>query len=101
VQVSDASQVAYYKARLGADCISSFSGATVAPCASSSGTGDYIVFERLPSLAAPKVTSSFESLMPNVLQFKRLYTNDDNYAASVDDSTYNSMTEYENYLCGG
>ena len=53
------------------------SGSTlVTPCESSSkpATGSYLVFERLPSYASPKASSTFWPSNPQLMQFKQMYT---------------------------
>lgn len=100
VQLSNTSQIAYYKARLNADCISKLNGSIVTPCPGDP-TGSYLVFQRLPSFAAPDTMSSLWWSMPIVKEFKQQYTNDDGYAVNVDDTSNTNTTRYQNYLCGG
>lgn len=96
----------YYQQRLNADCVSKLSGTSVAPCSTTPTASGYLVFERQPSMAvanshAKADASGYWPSMPGLAVFKRQYTNDDNYAATSDDTTYNTNTGYENYLCGG
>lgn len=101
VQINNPALVNYYRARLGATCVSDVSGSTVVPCVSSSNTGSYVVFQRLPSSVDLEEMSSLSSGMPGVLQFKRQYTNDDDYSVQADVPADNSATGYEDYICGG
>jgi type II secretory pathway pseudopilin PulG len=84
-----------YRARLGADCTSTLKKGLVDPC-SLNHHGNYIVWERLPSYAAPNATAGSWIAMSRVRQFNQLYTNDDMYAAS--NAGWGSASN--NYLCG-
>lgn len=101
VKVLDVAQAENYRAMLGANCVSSLVGSIVTPCsASPNPAGGYLVWERLPSFATPNASSAYWPSIHGVLQFKRQYTNDDFYAFTTNDITYNGGA-YQNYLCGG
>jgi type II secretory pathway pseudopilin PulG len=89
-----------YKGVLNADCISTTSGSGVLPCPGDA-LGTWLVWERLPSFASPELTSSLWVSLPVLNQFNNQYTNDDNYAFTIDDTTWNTQSGYETYLCGG
>lgn len=64
-----------YKQLLAADCLSDV-GSTpgvVSPCTSAS-TGEYLVWERLPSFGSPSTTTDLWPGMPLVNQFLQMYT---------------------------
>lgn len=100
IVIDDSSNINAYKPLLGADCVSHVTGNTVTPCSASDGAGTALVFQRMPSLNSPAMQSSFWITMPRMKQFVQQYTNDDNYALQKDDSTWNTSSGYENYLCG-
>lgn len=96
VQVTDAAKILDYKNILAADCISSYSGQYVLPCtAQSADTGDYLVWERLPSSTGNNKPSSWPS-MEILKQFNQMYTT---YPINV--LTTNQTVTPQNYLCGG
>ena len=81
---------------LGADCRSSLSGSTVTPCATSGNTGNYVVWERLPSFASPLLASPLSQSMFNLQLLNFQETHDVMYEMA--NATYASQ---QNYLCGG
>lgn len=62
-----------YQRLLSANCLSSLSGILVTPCTADS-TGDYLVWERLPSMSSPEGTTELWPTMPIVNQFNQMYT---------------------------
>jgi|GEM_PF-2384946 len=100
IQINDVARINQYKEMLGADCISRLSGSIVTPCSQSPVAANFLVFERLPSFVASEGNSPLWLSMPNVKQFKEQYTNDNDYAITVDDPSYRQGS-YQNYLCGG
>lgn len=90
-----------YKAMLLADCVSSLSGSTVTPCATSTGGGGsnntYLVWTRLPfNASSSKNASLLAPSMAVLKEFTAQYTNDPMYESG---STANAAAQY--YLCGG
>ncbi len=75
VLIKDSANIQQYKNLLAADCVSDKSGSIVQPC-SVSASGNYLVFERLPSYSASNVNneSAFWSTNPTLPQFKQMYT---------------------------
>jgi Tfp pilus assembly protein PilE len=95
--------------RTGADCTSALNGTTVYSCADNQ-PGEYLVWERLPSLAASQTVTSWWLTMPVVKQFTQQYTNDDMYGAyyptwgaptSGGGPMPTGMNTSNTYLCGG
>lgn len=87
--------LAYLKI-LGGDCLSTASGNLVTPCvAGSLGTGNFVVWSRLPSNANIGAKSDFWTIMPTVNQFKQMYT-----TYPILNLTNGSSTSNQNYLCG-
>jgi len=93
VKITDTTKVQLYQTLLGADCTSAISGTGVAPCAANS-PGNYLVWERLPSLVST-LTPLWVS-MPILQQFNLQYTHDQMY--EMNNASY-AGTQY--YLCGG
>jgi type II secretory pathway pseudopilin PulG len=100
-KINDRKNIDTYRSLTGATCISSLAGEIVNPCTTSSKTGDYLVWERLPSYASPESKSPLWPSIARSKQFNQDYTNDDFYALNTDDSTWDVSTQYEVYLCGG
>lgn len=63
-----------YLAQLNGDCLSTASGGIVQPCTTSPGTGDYVVWARLPSFARQTSVSDSYEMNPIVNQFTQMYT---------------------------
>jgi hypothetical protein len=88
---------------LGADCAKNAAGGFVSSCSVASAVSTaqtvYAVWERLPSFAAPNVEA--ETWMGNdqVKAFTQLYTN--NNIQNGQPGPPNTITNYQNYLCGG
>lgn len=61
-----------YLQLLGGDCLSSLSGNNVLPCAQSNNSGNYIVFEKLPSEVT--ANSAYGTNNYNIKQFNQEYT---------------------------
>jgi hypothetical protein len=96
VQLSASFDAATYRGLLGADCRSNLSGSTVTPCVVGSygSSGQYLVWQRLPSLASPNMTSALWISTPRVKQFNLQYTHDQMYEMQ-------KGVTVQNYLCGG
>lgn len=104
VKIKDVSKAVLYSKLLGADCVSGpdASGKFIAGCgAIPSGPAQYLVWERQPSVGAFSTSSGIWLTTQRLRQFNQQYTNDDNYAAQVDDPTWNGNSRYEDYLCTG
>lgn len=106
IRSTDEATIKAAAARLGADCISTLAGTTpetIQKCTPTplpfpaSGPA-YLVFERLPSFAAPTINSPLSQSMPLVKQFNMQYTHDPMYEFNLGNSTA-SGTQY--YVCGG
>jgi type II secretory pathway pseudopilin PulG len=81
---------------LGGDCLSTASGNQVSPCvANSIGSGNYVVWARLPSNSNIAAQSDYWTTMPTVSQFKQMYT-----TYPILNLTNGSATSNQNYLCG-
>lgn len=94
-------QVKALAAQLSADCISSWNGTNVDTCESNPTAGNYLVWERLPSLAAPVTTSSLWVSMPILKEFNLQYTHDQ--MNEITSKTYidnGSGIAQEYYTCG-
>lgn len=83
-----------YRNMTGADCISMAAGSGVVPCASSPGTGSYLVWQRLPSFASPNTASVLWLSNPQVNSFTQQYTHDQMYELNQ------GYTSPQYYLCG-
>jgi len=96
VQVSNSSNANMYQNLLGADCLSSYDvgNKIVKPCSANS-TGDYIVWERLPSFGSPETMTDVWPLMPTLNEFTQMYTTN-----PILTLTNGSVTN-QAYLCGG
>jgi len=95
-----ASQMNYYQQALGATCVSDGAGT----CESNPKSGQYLVWERLPSDAAPNTNTGLWPTLIRTKQFTELYTNSDNFVlnnASPTSDTNPYYYNYPNYLCGG
>jgi prepilin-type N-terminal cleavage/methylation domain-containing protein len=101
IKFASAAKASQYKNLLGADCVSSLVNGAVTPCSQSPTAVDYVVFERLPSFAAPTANSPLWLSDPMLKLFKRQYTNDDDYAVTKQDDASYLNKGYQNYLCGG
>lgn len=87
---------ATYQQLMAADCTSSLSGTGgVAPCKDNT-PGQYLVWERLPSLASPDTSSGYWISMPGIKLFKRQYEHD-----QMLELTGSTGTGSQYYLCGG
>lgn len=102
VKLKDEETAGQYLRLLDGDCLSTASGGTVARCNSYPGTGDYVVWERLPSFASISSIDSqsdFWVMNPMAQQFTDMYRAYSNvYLTGSTGSTPNG-TQY--YLCGG
>jgi len=95
VLLKDTSQANVYLKLLDGDCLSSYSGGVVTPCSSSGNTGNYVVWERLPSSNSnPSAISDYWETIPLVHQFTQMYTT--NPILSL---TNGSATGSQYYLC--
>lgn len=97
VLIQDTTNIEVYKNQLLADCISSTgTNGTVTPCATSTGTGDYLVWERLPSFASPTMANTSSQSIQNLKTFNLQYSHDQMYE-------FNNVTDASSqwYLCGG
>lgn len=95
VLLADPTQATNYQGLMNADCVSSLNGSIVSMCSSTPTAAGYLVWERLPSFASPKVNSSLTQSMPLLKQFNLLYTHDQLYELN----SGNTTVQY--YLCGG
>jgi hypothetical protein len=75
--------------------LSSASGNGVTPCNASGNTGDYVVWERIPSKATPQTTSSEWVSNAQVNLFTQMYT-----TYPILGLTDSSQTNAQVYLCG-
>lgn len=103
---------AAYMSVLQADCLSSLDSGTglVYPC-SAGQTGNYLVWQRLPSAASPNLTSVEWPMMPMLKEFNLQYTHDQmmelSPAGYIDTgvgqatSTGPGTSSQAYYLCGG
>lgn len=81
---------------LGGDCLSTASGNQVEPCVDGSmGSGNYVVWARLPSNSNTAAQSNYWTMMPTVSQFKQMYT-----TYPILNLTNGSAASNQNYLCG-
>ncbi len=95
VKIAKPSMVNFYKSVLNADCVSQMVGTAVQPCSAAIPGGDYLVWERLPSFAAPDANPSYMSTNAGVKVFTQLYDNaPQQYSASME------AADKQNYLCG-
>lgn len=86
-----------YKNLMGADCTSTIAaGGGVAPC-SANTPGQYLVWERLPSLASPQTNAGSWGYKPVLKQFNLQYTHDQ--MLELSGSTAAGGDQY--YQCGG
>lgn len=81
-----------YLQLLGADCLSTFDGTVVTPCTSSS-SGNYLVWERLPSFSAPNSSTPLWLMAPTVNQFNQQYNT---YPMKI---LTNGTIGNQNFLC--
>jgi hypothetical protein len=118
VKILNTANIRTYATLLGADCISSLNSsgtsnyvntceAAGSPPATLTASDVYLVWERMPSLASPDMSSSLWVSMPALKQFNLQYTHDQFFEYS--NSTYinNSTgtgsvlgTNQEYYVCG-
>jgi len=76
VLMSDPTTTAQYKNMLTADCLSTVgAGGAILPCTAASTSGNYVVFERLPSMASPNAVSPLWVSKPGLKEFTGMYTN--------------------------
>lgn len=93
---NDPNRALAYLKLLGGDCLSTASAGQVTPCvAGSVGTGNYVVWSRLPSNSNTGAQSDYWILMPTVNQFKQMYT-----TYPILNLTNGSATSNQYYLCG-
>jgi type II secretory pathway pseudopilin PulG len=87
---------------LGADCAANASGNVITPCSvglpASASQTVYAVWERLPSNAAPNAEADTWMGNAEVKAFTQLYTN--NNIQNGQPGPSNTITNYQNYLCG-
>lgn len=94
-KLNDADKAETYKNLLGADCLSNANGMTVTPCDTSGGTGNYVVWERLPSFATTGSQSDYWVSNPLLKQFNQMYS-----TYPILSLTNEFKTGTQNYLCG-
>lgn len=102
VKLKNAATASQYLSLLGGDCLSTESGGVVAKCNSYPGTGDYVVWERLPSFASISSLDSqsdFWVMNPIGQQFNDMYRSYSNVYLTGSTGTTPSGSQY--YLCGG
>lgn len=97
VQLQNPGEQKQYLNLLAGDCLSSSSGTTVTPCTSGGGSGNFVVWQRLPSAANTNVKSDYWVTIPTVNQFKQMYTTIP-VTQLIDATGSGSYTQY--YLCG-
>lgn len=100
VKMKDQATANTYVKYLGGDCLSSPGGhGTVLPCKDSSGTGTYIVWERLPSFASPNAQGSNAAGNQVLNQFTRDYST---YPAGylISNKGESPGGEQQYFLCG-
>jgi len=98
VKIKNSSHINAYLATLQGNCTSDITSGlpnTVDPCPSVSATKNYIVWTRLPSMAAFSKNSVLSNSMPLLKQFNLQYTHDQNYELN---SGYSTPVYY---ICGG
>jgi prepilin-type N-terminal cleavage/methylation domain-containing protein len=92
---------------LDAQCISSLTSNTVAPCSAGPDKKGYLVWQRTISYLRANTSSDYWVSMPYVKQFQDQYTNDPMGGyVGVTNETLNSTSgkswyNAQNYLCGG
>lgn len=113
VKIRDVNDMDMYKSLLGADCVSDLAaaggaGSYVIPCSSTSPApptdGTYLVWERLPSFAAPSSRTSMWPSAPLLKQFKDQYTHDTFYEMNNNQQIETPAMPglgQSYYLCGG
>lgn len=84
-----------YRALLGADCLSNMAGGTIKSC-SANQSGNYLVWERLPSGANLALTTQLPNSDVITTQFTQMYT-----TYPILTLTNGLMTDSQHYLCGG
>lgn len=96
--VSTEDQAQKYMSMMGGQCVSTSNGTSVIPCSSSNTmTGDYVVFERLPSMATPSSNSGLYPTNAAIKQFNQQYTT---YPILYMTGGSVSASSPQNYLCG-
>lgn len=96
VELRDPTNAEYYKNLFAADCISAYDDSIkgVTPCDSANG-GNYLVWERLPSLATPELMTDLWQILPNTVQFQQMYNT---YPIS---HLRSGLITNQYFLCGG
>jgi hypothetical protein len=85
-----------YLKLLGGDCLSSSAGSFVTQCpASGVGTGNFVVWNRLPALANTGAMSDYWLTMPTISQFKQMYT-----TYPITTLTDGAKTNAQYFTCG-
>lgn len=96
--VSTQDQAQKYMSMMGGQCVSQPTGSSVMPCSpTSTMTGDYVVFERLPSFATPSSSSGLYPTNAAIKQFNQQYTT---YPILYMTGGSASASSPQNYLCG-
>lgn len=93
-----AAQLAAYKTYLNADCLATATGTPGStPLCSTSPTGNYLIFQRLPSAVMfnANAQSSFWSINPMAKQFGQMYTSN----PITDLTGQDHSTEYQYFYC--
>ncbi len=86
-----------YLRLLGADCLSSMSGANVTPCTGTGpGSGNYVVWERQVSFGSQDAATDSMLLNPTVKQFTNMYRVEP--MTSVTGKSHSP--EFQYYVCG-
>lgn len=99
VNMKDAATAQTYLKYLGADCLSNATGNYVEPCGSSSGSGTYLVWQRLPSFASPRSQSGQVTSNATMEQFRQMYTTYPvNYLLGSGGEDSGGDTQY--FVCG-
>lgn len=96
VKLQDPTAANVYYNILSGDCLSTANGNAVTPCPKTTATtGDYVVWERLPTTSNINAPSTYWGTNPTVAQFKQMYTTESKYKLVED---INTNKQY--YLCG-
>lgn len=99
ILLKDSATAQQYLDLLTGDCLSTASGNTVQPCTpGNKGTGNYVVWERLPSLSSSEANSTLWMMNPLVKQFTSMY-NTYPLGTLTGGQLPNNQTQY--FLCGG
>lgn len=94
---ADAASAIAFLNLLRGDCLSTESGGIVAPCTGGIGSGNYVVWQRLPSMASTGgAVSNYWGTTPTVALFTQMYTTAP--ITAVIDQVGDGDMQY--YLCG-